>query len=100
MLPVPHQGFSAMSLPLPQGHSAGASERAPDAKPARRTFQLPLPALKNSAAVKTDSESSDDEDAKRFAASRKGGGLLASVSTPLSSFFASVSLLCICCACF
>jgi hypothetical protein len=97
VLPVPHQGFSGMSLPLPQGHSAGASEREPDAKPARRTFQLPLPALKNSAAVKTDSESSDDEDAKRFAASRKGGGLLASVSTPLPSFFASVSLLSRCC---
>lgn len=71
-------GTGALSLPVPQ---AGCQIDEPEAKRPRRTFQLLLPAPKNSAAAsKSDDESSDDEDAKRFAANRKGSGLLASVS--------------------
>ena len=73
---------SALSLPAPR--QVGTVDGAPDAKRPRRSFQLPLPAPKRSAPA-SDGESSDDEDAKRFAASRKGGGLLASVSRPRRS---------------
>jgi hypothetical protein len=72
----------ALSLPAPR--QGGGGDGAPDAKRPRRAFQLPLPAPKHNAPV-SDGESSDDEDAKRFAASRKGGGLLASVSRPRCS---------------
>ena len=67
-----------LSLPAPQLGNDGVGV-ASDAKRPRRSFQLPLPAPKHSVQA-SDGESSDDEDAKRFAASRKGGGLLASVS--------------------
>ena len=78
-LPTPHGG---------QSRTAGAGSAAePDAKRPRRTFQLPLPAPKHNApaAAKSDDDISDDEDAKRFASSRKGVGLLASVSRPVPS---------------
>ena len=67
---------AALALPAPRQGNAGAAV-PPDSKRPRRAFQLPLPSAQAS-----EGESSDDEDAKRFAASRKGGGLLASVSHP------------------
>ena len=70
---APAERSLGASLPAPKS-SAGE----PDAK-RRRTFQLPIPAPKYSA--KSDGESSDDEDAKRFAANRKSSSLVASVST-------------------
>jgi hypothetical protein len=75
----------AAALPTPQGAGSAARGIEPDEKRPRRTFQLPLHAPKHSApaAAKSDDESSDDEDAKRFASSRKGVGLLASVSLPV-----------------
>lgn len=79
-------GVRVLSLPMPQHTGTSSSiASAPHAKRPRRAFQLPLPAPRHGATVKSDGESSDDEDAKRFAANRKGGGLLASVSTLCNS---------------
>ena len=70
------QAFGLELLPAPR--TAGGE---PDAKKPRR-FQLPLPVPRGNAAVAEDGESSDDEDAKRFAAARRGSGLLSSLPAP------------------